>query len=82
MSHHRRTGRLGLIASLILSAAAAPAVAETTLLNVSYDVTRELYKEINPAFISQWKAKNGQDITINQSHGGSTKQSQSVAAGL
>ena len=61
----------------------APAVqAQTTLLNVSYDVTRELYKDINPAFTTWYKAKTGKEVTVNQSHGGSSKQALSVAAGL
>ena len=54
----------------------------SSLLNVSYDVSRELYKEINPAFIAHWKAKTGQMITVNQSHGGSSKQALSVIGGL
>lgn len=58
------------------------AFAETTILNVSYDVSRELYKDINPAFSAQWKAKGGEAVTVNQSHGGSSKQAMSVAAGL
>lgn len=61
---------------------AAPAWAQVSLLNVSYDVTRELYKQVNPAFVAQWKAKTGNEVGISQSHGGSTKQAQSVAAGL
>lgn len=56
--------------------------AETTLLNVSYDVARELYKDVNPAFVAQWKAKGGETITINQSHGGSSKQALAVIGGL
>jgi sulfate/thiosulfate transport system substrate-binding protein len=61
--------------------AAAPAA--VTLLNVSYDPTRELYEELNPLFAAQWKAKNnGQVVTINQSHGGSGKQARSVIDGL
>jgi sulfate transport system substrate-binding protein len=56
--------------------------AETTLLNVSYDVARELYKDYNPVFAKYWKAKTGETININQSHGGSSKQALSVAAGL
>jgi sulfate/thiosulfate transport system substrate-binding protein len=55
---------------------------ELTLLNVSYDPTRELYAEINPAFIAAWKAKTGQTLTIHQSHGGSGKQARSVIDGL
>ena len=60
---------------------AAPA-ASNTLLNASYDVSRELYKDINPAFIADWKKKTGETVTINQSHGGSTKQALAVANGL
>ena len=60
---------------------AAPA-APNTLLNASYDVSRELYKDINAAFIADWKKKTGEEIIINQSHGGSTKQALAVANGL
>ena len=56
--------------------------AETTLLNVSYDPTRELYKEFNDAFAAHWKAETGEDVTIQQSHGGSGKQARSVIDGL
>lgn len=59
-----------------------PTIAQTTLLNVSYDVSRELYKDINPAFVAQWKAKTGETLTINQSHGGSSKQAGAVIGGL
>ena len=58
------------------------AFAQTTLLNVSYDVSRELYKEINPAFIAAWKKQSGADVTVNQSHGGSSKQAGAVIGGL
>ena len=73
-----------LSAVLLLGlAAAAPATAATvTLLNVSYDPTRELYKEVNAAFAQQWKAKTGDDVVINVSHGGSGKQARSVIDGL
>ena len=53
-----------------------------TLLNVSYDPTRELYKDINTAFAAQWKAKTGETVTINQSHGGSGAQARAVIDGL
>lgn len=53
-----------------------------TMLNVSYDPTRELYKEINAAFSAYWKEKTGQVVTIQQSHGGSGSQSRSVIGGL
>jgi sulfate/thiosulfate transport system substrate-binding protein len=60
----------------------AAAQAPLTLLNVSYDPTRELYVEFNAAFVKHWKAKTGQDITIKQSHGGSGRQARSVIDGL
>lgn len=71
---------LSLAAGAVLAISAF--AAETTLLNVSYDVSRELYKDINPAFVKHWSKKTGQNITINQSHGGSSKQAGSVIAGL
>ena len=58
------------------------ASAETTLLNVSYDPTRELYQEFNAAFAKQWQAKTGEKLTIKQSHGGSGKQGRAVIDGL
>jgi len=60
----------------------AQAAKNLTLLNVSYDPTRELYKEINAAFAAFWKSRTNQAITINQSHGGSGKQARSVIDGL
>ena len=59
-----------------------PAYAQSQLLNVSYDPTRELYKEFNAAFAAHWKAETGEDVTIQQSHGGSGKQARSVIDGL
>lgn len=59
-------------------AAAAP----VSLLNVSYDPTRELYKAYNPWFASDWKKRTGQDVSVNQSHGGSGKQALAVISGL
>src|SRR5262249_43939696 len=55
---------------------------ETTLLNASYDPTRELYQDVNAAFAKQWKSRTGQSVTIRQSHGGSGKQARSVIDGL
>src|SRR4051812_20106437 len=55
---------------------------ELTLLNVSYDPTRELYEQINKAFATDWQSKSGQTIAIRQSHGGSGKQARSVIDGL
>ncbi|HEY8571904.1 sulfate ABC transporter substrate-binding protein [Phenylobacterium sp.] len=81
--------RRGLIAGGAALGAApllgGPAFAETkplTLLNVSYDPTRELYKEINAAYARYWKEKTGQSIDVKQSHGGSGKQARSVIDGL
>ena len=60
----------------------APAWSDISLLNVSYDPTRELYQAFNSAFAKYWKAKTGQDVTIKQSHGGSGKQARAVIDGL
>jgi sulfate/thiosulfate transport system substrate-binding protein len=70
-----------LTTATLLGASLAQA-AEVTLLNVSYDPTRELYVDYNAAFAKYWKAKTGQDVKINQSHGGSGKQARSVIDGL
>jgi len=69
---------------LILSAllVSSTVFADTSLLNVSYDVTREFYGDLNPAFIKYWKEKTGETIVINQSHGGSSKQARAVVDGL
>ncbi|WP_114238480.1 sulfate ABC transporter substrate-binding protein [Dyella sp. C9] len=55
---------------------------DITLLNVSYDPTRELYRQINTAFVAQWKAQHGDSVTVQMSHGGSGKQARSVVDGL
>jgi sulfate transport system substrate-binding protein len=68
-----------IVATALTSALAAGGV---TLLNVSYDPTREFYQDYNAAFARYWKAKTGQDVTINQSHGGSSKQARAVIEGL
>ncbi len=68
-----------LLAAVLL---AAPALEAIELLNVSYDPTRELYQDFNAAFAKHWKAKSGQDVTVQQSHGGSGKQARSVIDGL
>ncbi|PZQ01499.1 MAG: sulfate transporter subunit [Variovorax paradoxus] len=73
--------------ALSLGATLAPVAAQAqpapvTLLNVSYDPTRELYVDYNKAFAAHWKAKTGQDVTIKQSHGGSGKQARSIIDGL
>lgn len=71
------------LASLLpLAALPAFAQAPVTLLNVSYDPTRELYAQFNKAFVRHWKEKTGQDVTVQQSHGGSGRQARSVIDGL
>src|SRR4051794_1388849 len=67
---------------LLLMVLAAPASAQVKLLNVSYDPTRELYQDFNGAFAKYWKGKSGQNVTVQQSHGGSGKQARSVIDGL
>ena len=75
---------LSIVATAALASTALGAFAQQsiTLLNVSYDPTRELYAEYNPLFIKHWKAKTGQDVTIKQSHGGSGKQARGIIDGL
>ena len=68
--------------ALLAGPAAAQGKKAITLLNVSYDPTRELYKDINAAYAKYWKDKVGQELTIQQSHGGSGKQARSVIDGL
>ena len=69
--------------ALLVGAVAGVAhAADVTLLNVSYDPTRELYQEFNTAFAKQWKAKTGDNVTVKQSHGGSGKQARTVIDGL
>ncbi|MBL8405824.1 MAG: sulfate ABC transporter substrate-binding protein [Dechloromonas sp.] len=74
--------KIALLSALTLAFGIGAAVAQTTLLNVSYDPTRELYKEFNAAFAKQWQDKTGQNVQVRQSHGGSGKQARSVADGL
>jgi sulfate/thiosulfate-binding protein len=79
------SGRVFLFATILLAAAAlvkGAFAAEVTLLNVSYDPTRELYQEYNAAFAKHWKERTGDSVTIRQSHGGSSKQARSVIDGL
>ena len=72
-----------ILTLLIAAILAQPATAKKiTLLNVSYDPTRELYQEYNAAFSKYWEAKTGDKLTINQSHGGSGKQARAVIDGL
>jgi sulfate transport system substrate-binding protein len=72
---------LCFIAALLVTAQGA-AARDVTLLNVSYDPTRELYVDFNKAFAAHWKARSGDTVTVRQSHGGSGKQARSVIDGL
>ncbi len=77
MTHFRKS-----IAALLLGLAAGAALADATLLNASYDVARDVYKDYNPMFQKYWKAKTGESLELKQSHGGSSKQVRAVADGL
>ncbi|WP_250436066.1 sulfate ABC transporter substrate-binding protein [Caballeronia sp. ATUFL_F2_KS9A] len=71
-----------LIVTVALGIAASIAHADTTLLNVSYDVTRELYKDIDAAFVADYKKKSDATVSVRQSHGASSAQALSVTQGL
>jgi len=79
-----RWKQLFTTAALAAALASSPAWAQKSveLLNVSYDPTRELYKDFNAEFVKHWKEKTGQTVTINQSHGGAGKQARAVIDGL
>ena len=70
------------LTALFLSLLASATLADVTLLNVSYDVARDVYKDYNPMFQKHWKAKTGESLDLKQSHAGSTKQVRAVADGL
>ena len=72
----------GAAALMVLAGTASLALADRTLLNVSYDPTREFYKDVNEAFAADWKERTGETVTIQQSHGGSGKQARAVIDGL
>jgi sulfate/thiosulfate transport system substrate-binding protein len=85
MSFNSLINKRSLLAGMALGvmlATSSVVQAATTLLNVSYDPTRELYEEYNKEFAKYWKAKSGQDVEIRQSHGGSGKQARTVIDGL
>lgn len=70
------------LAAVALAVAIVPARAERSMLNASYDPTRELYQQFNPVFAKAWKEKTGEDLNIRMSHGGSGKQARTVIDGL
>ena len=73
---------LSLIAAVLLCGATGTQAKDISLLNVSYDPTREFYKQYDELFAKYWKAKTGDDVTISTSHGGSGKQARAVIEGL
>lgn len=73
---------LSLLVGFSLGAVPSFAAEPVTLLNVSYDPTRELYVDYNKAFAKHWKEKTGQDVSVKQSHGGSGKQARSIIDGI
>jgi sulfate/thiosulfate transport system substrate-binding protein len=77
-----RASVLAACASFLLGSCGSGPKDEVTLLNASYDPTRELYEEVNVAFARQWKESTGQDVRISQSHGGSGRQARAVIDGL
>ena len=70
------------LAIALSTAGGAQAQEANKLLNASYDISRELFAAINPAFIADYKEKTGRDVTIDQSHGGSSRQARSILEGL
>ena len=84
-SFYKKISKIVFLLGALAAVSAIPAAAqqqEVTLLNVSYDPTRELYQDFNASFAKYWKEKTGQIVTINQSHGGSGKQARAVIDGL
>ncbi|RTL31959.1 MAG: sulfate ABC transporter substrate-binding protein, partial [Rhodocyclaceae bacterium] len=73
-----RFARRSLLSLALVLGLSSLAHADVTLLNVSYDPTRELYQDYNAAFAKYWKAKTKEDVTVKASHGGSGKQARSV----
>ncbi|NUN92754.1 MAG: sulfate ABC transporter substrate-binding protein [Verrucomicrobiae bacterium] len=78
----RRAPRIGVFLVILFGAASCAQKETVTLLNVSYDPTREFYAEINAAFMKEWKAKSGQEIAVETSHAGSGSQARAVIDGL
>ncbi|MDO5631651.1 MAG: sulfate ABC transporter substrate-binding protein [Paracoccus sp. (in: a-proteobacteria)] len=78
--------KTGLIRALALATtlglAATPALSQDRILNVSYDIARELFEALNPAFTEQWQADTGRTVTVEQSHGGSSRQARAILEGL
>ena len=78
----RKLGRVMMATILLGALSGGPAMADVDLLNVSYDPTRELYRDINDAFRAKWQRQTGEQVTIHMSHGGSGEQARAVIGGL
>lgn len=74
--------RLPLIATALALTLSGPALAQDKLLNVSYDIARELFEALNPVFAEKWQAETGRSLTIDMSHGGSSRQALAILEGL
>ena len=84
MSYELEKGKIvkkTILISGLLMVLSISGLAQVSLLNVSYDPTRELYQDFNQAFARYWKSKTGQTVTVEQSHGGSSKQARAVIDG-
>lgn len=82
MNQHKRITLKALLAAIALTVPLLASAAEVTLLNVSYDPTREFYQDYNAAFSKYWLAKTGDKVTVKASHGGSGKQARAIIDGL
>lgn len=78
----KKTWKLSFLTLMLGAAGVAFAAEKAELLNASYDVSRELFVQVNPAFQAAWLKRTGQELEIRQSHGGSSKQARAVADGL
>ncbi|WP_410217423.1 sulfate ABC transporter substrate-binding protein [Paracoccus sp. (in: a-proteobacteria)] len=74
--------KLPLLATAVALALASPAAAQDKLLNVSYDIARELFEALNPAFAAHWQEETGRTVSIDMSHGGSSRQARAILEGL
>ncbi|MCC5974639.1 MAG: sulfate ABC transporter substrate-binding protein [Rubellimicrobium sp.] len=79
---HSLTRAAAVALVLGVGGAAGPATAQDTLLNVSYDIARELFEALNPAFAAHWRETTGNSVTVDQSHGGSSAQARAILEGL
>ncbi|UWX03705.1 sulfate ABC transporter substrate-binding protein [Pseudoxanthomonas sp. NC8] len=82
MARAKATWRIVLAGLAVALSAASAQAADAELLNASYDVARDVYRDLNPAFVAQYRQQNGKAVNVDQSHGGSSKQARAVIDGL